>query len=157
MPTPNKVYVKQTPEERRIKRAEGMRRYREMYPERVTASDRKHYEKNRANRIARVAKWVSSNPEKVLTNSRKCHLKLNYGMTVNEWNEMFDGQDRICAICKTDSSGYGGKKHQWDTDHDHTTGKVRGILCHQCNVMLGASRDEISTLLSAIDYLIDNP
>jgi len=38
-------------------------------------------------------------------------------------------------------------------DHDHKTGFIRGLLCHQCNVMLGAARDNVAVLASAIRYL----
>jgi hypothetical protein len=69
----------------------------------------------------------------------KCWLKKKYGMTPEQFNEMFEKQGRVCALCRTDEHGRGGvhKESRWNVDHDHETGKIRGILCHHCNVSLG--------------------
>lgn len=53
----------------------------------------------------------------------------------------------MCAICAITTSDV------LHVDHCHTTGKIRGLLCHQCNVLLGASKDSITTLQNAIKYL----
>lgn len=55
-----------------------------------------------------------------------------------------------CAICGTKDPGYLGSLH---IDHDHSTGEVRGLLCHSCNVLLGHARDSVDTLQKAIQYL----
>lgn len=65
---------------------------------------------------------------------RKCHLKRHYNITTEEYNKMFGKQQECCAICG---------KHQsklsttLGVDHDHITGKVRGLLCRACNTILG--------------------
>jgi len=57
-----------------------------------------------------------------------------YGITLEQWEALFDRQGRTCAICRrTEANGHG-----WHTDHCHATGKVRGILCHDCNFAIGA-------------------
>jgi hypothetical protein len=56
-----------------------------------------------------------------------------YGISTPQWEEMFDRQGRVCAICSTATPGGQG----WHTDHDHTLGPVRGILCTNCNLKLG--------------------
>jgi hypothetical protein len=63
---------------------------------------------------------------------------------------MFDAQGRVCAVCSTDTPT---SKKGWATDHCHTTGRVRGILCSHCNVMLGMSCESADTLQAAITYL----
>jgi hypothetical protein len=73
-----------------------------------------------------------------------------YGLTREEWFALFALQDECCAICK---SPHGGPKGFFHTDHCHKTNKVRGILCHRCNLMLGLAKDSVQTLLSAIEYL----
>lgn len=73
-----------------------------------------------------------------------------YGITLDQWNEMFDAQGRVCAICATDSPS---SKKGGATDHCHASGRVRGILCSHCNVMLGMSCDKPSTLIKAAEYL----
>ncbi|KKN26953.1 hypothetical protein LCGC14_0869490 [marine sediment metagenome] len=63
---------------------------------------------------------------------------------------MFSTQNGECAICGTHSSEL---DQALSVDHDHSTGKVRGLLCNSCNLMLGLVKDDISTLLAAIDHL----
>lgn len=78
---------------------------------------------------------------------RRSKLKLNYGITISEFNKMFDEQEGACAIC-----GMTGVKLV--VDHDHGTGKVRRLLCSGCNHGLGRFRDDPDLLLRAVDYLV---
>lgn len=72
-----------------------------------------------------------------------------YGITIEQRDAMFVGQGSVCAICvATETNGKG-----WHVDHDHVTGKIRGILCHRCNLMLGNSKDDSTRLRAAADYL----
>lgn len=59
-------------------------------------------------------------------------------------------QGGVCAICHRPPTD---KKRRLHVDHDHKTGRIRGLLCLHCNVMLGKSRDCRETLLSAVEYL----
>lgn len=77
------------------------------------------------------------------------HLRLTYGITVDQYNEMLDAQGGACAICG--STDHGSKN--WHVDHDHETGAVRGILCHGCNHALGGAHDNPDTLIAAAKYL----
>lgn len=77
-------------------------------------------------------------------------LKRLYGLTREEYFNLLNTQNNKCAICFTEKiSG----KSRLAIDHDHTTGKVRGLLCNQCNRGLGYLRDDITRFRSAIDYL----
>lgn len=76
-------------------------------------------------------------------------LKKAYGITLESWNEMFASQGNRCGICLTDDS----KGRGWQTDHNHATGKVRAILCHHCNSMLGHAMESEFVLQAAINYL----
>jgi nitrate/TMAO reductase-like tetraheme cytochrome c subunit len=74
-----------------------------------------------------------------------------HGMSLEEYNDLLNEQKYLCAICGTDLT-------QLDTrevhlDHNHETGKIRGILCGHCNLGIGHFSDDISRLQSAIDYL----
>jgi hypothetical protein len=86
--------------------------------------------------------------QKQLRRERKIVKK--YGLTKEQWNLLFSEQGHCCGICSRPDSG---SKYGWATDHCHLTGKVRGILCHGCNLALGAFRDSVSALKSAIRYL----
>lgn len=76
------------------------------------------------------------------------HRRRSYGLTPQMWNDLFISQDSRCKICKIKEIN-----HEWHTDHCHKTNKVRGILCKDCNLMIGFAKDNIKTLKKAIEYL----
>ena len=80
---------------------------------------------------------------------KKYRVKKEYGLTVEQVQKMSDMQEGKCAIC----SHVLGSTHQAQIDHCHTTGKVRGLLCINCNWMLGKSRDNPDLLRAAARYL----
>jgi hypothetical protein len=82
-------------------------------------------------------------------NSRHYHLMRRYGISAAEVEELIAEQGGVCAICLT-----GKPEH---VDHDHRTGRVRGILCFNCNGGLGQMRDRVDVLLAAVDYLGEKP
>jgi len=71
---------------------------------------------------------------------------------INMTEELYDAiltqQEGVCAICGAVPNGIA-----LSVDHDHETGKVRGLLCHQCNLMLGNAKDDMETLQKGIEYL----
>lgn len=85
---------------------------------------------------------------------RKRHLK-KYGLSLEDYNNMLVVQHGVCVICgdleKTSHST--GLVHNLSVDHNHQTGKVRGLLCHHCNTGLGGFKDNILLLEKAIQYL----
>lgn len=73
-----------------------------------------------------------------------------YGMTLEEFEAKVKEQDGKCAICKEELKfGTGGCA----VDHDHTTNRVRGLLCRLCNVGVGHFRENPELLLRAVAYL----
>lgn len=95
--------------------------------------------------------WKQRNPVRSARLKRDHHLRKYFGITVDEAEQLLHAQGGVCAICKlviTDRRGY--SPH---VDHDHVTGNVRGILCFNCNNGLGAFKDDIERLRSAIGYL----
>ena len=81
------------------------------------------------------------------------NLRRNYGISLADYINMLEAQNGRCKICRTDVPGGIGAFH---VDHCHTSNKVRGLLCHQCNVGIGNFKDNISTLASAILYLSEH-
>ena len=79
------------------------------------------------------------------------HLKRLYGITLDEYKQMFENQNGQCLICKTTNPT--GKNKSFHVDHDHESNKIRGLLCHSCNLMIGQAKDNVQTLQSAIEYL----
>ena len=74
-----------------------------------------------------------------------------YGMTPGEFDAMLASQGGVCAACGTDEPHH--VSGRFCVDHDHTTGKVRGILCHHCNALIGHAWDCVDVLLAAAEYL----
>jgi hypothetical protein len=75
--------------------------------------------------------------------------KHKYGLTKEEYLGLFEKQNYKCAICETSL-----KDKRAMVDHCHGTGKVRGLLCNNCNTLLGMADDDIIKLERAIDYLL---
>ena len=75
----------------------------------------------------------------------RCFRK--YGLTEKQFRALKRAQENRCAICGARLSG------KICVDHDHTTKKVRGLLCHKCNTGLGFFEDDPIRLLRAIWYL----
>ncbi len=82
--------------------------------------------------------------------ARKYNLKKFYGLTVEQYDQMRAEQANVCAICQTHPTA---KKGSFHVDHNHNTGKIRGLLCHNCNVGLGVFKDDTALLTKAIEYL----
>jgi hypothetical protein len=82
-------------------------------------------------------------------NGRRNLLSRKYGLTIQEWRDLLALQGHACAICRTSL----GEDRHTHTDHDHETGKVRGLLCRNCNTALGKLGDQPQALHEAIDYL----
>jgi hypothetical protein len=83
---------------------------------------------------------------------REIKLRNKYGVSLEEYDRMVCRQGNRCAICKSEPTDreLGAKLY---IDHDHRTGKVRGLLCSDCNHGLGMFRDEIARLQQAVRYL----
>lgn len=78
-------------------------------------------------------------------------IKSVYGVTVEEYEQMLERQNHSCAICKIVPKST--NKRGLCIDHCHTTGVVRGLLCNNCNSLLGNAKEKASTLIAACAYL----
>lgn len=116
------------------------------YKKRINAHRRtpEYREKMRSERW----RWKSSH--------RKCWLKTKYGMSIQDFENLVKSQNGKCAIC----GGTHDKLSRWGTlekylhvDHCHKTKKVRGLLCHRCNVGLAMFDDDTHRMRVAIGYL----
>lgn len=97
----------------------------------------------------KIKEQVKNNPNRKYTHW-KTKLKLNFGITPEIYMEMYDSQEGLCKICENKIEAIHKNTH---VDHCHTTGKVRGLLCHHCNLGLGHFKDNVNSLSNAIDYL----
>jgi hypothetical protein len=88
---------------------------------------------------------------------REISLRYKYGISVEQYLVMFNSQGSVCAICKkseTALDSYTGEVKNLAVDHNHETGKVRGLLCSACNRGLGYFKENIEALYSGIEYLL---
>lgn len=82
---------------------------------------------------------------------RNTRLRAKYGLTQSAFEAMLSSQGGACAICKTTTPS--GRHGRFVVDHDHATGKVRGLLCNNCNVSIANLGDCVVGLQRAVDYL----
>lgn len=82
------------------------------------------------------------------------YLRKTYDITYSEYKQMLEAQKNLCAVCLTE--GWTMADHhvlKLVVDHCHATGRVRGLLCHNCNRGLGLLKDSKESLIRAIKYL----
>ena len=93
-------------------------------------------------------KCKQKHKERVTKELRSHWLRFNYGIDVEYYNQLLSKQNGKCAIC-----GKTPDKINLSVDHDHKTGKIRGLLCKDCNFGIAHFKDNIILLGGAIDYL----
>lgn len=78
-------------------------------------------------------------------------LLRKYGITLEEYDRLYEKQSGVCAICHLPQSST--RNSRLCVDHDHQTGEVRGLLCSDCNRGIGLLKDDYRILNNAADYL----
>jgi len=98
--------------------------------------------------VKRSQQWRRNNPEKQKISQRKCRIKSQFGISLEEYDSLLSKQNGKCAICGGHTDG-----DALAVDHNHKTNEVRGLLCHRCNTAIGLFKDDVSLLQKAIEYL----
>ncbi len=130
-------------------------------PEARAAFHRGYYRRNREKYLAR-AKRQRAEPghaEHIEPSKRRSHLMTRYGITDDQYHQRLARQGYKCLICNATTSG-NGNSHYFDVDHDHVTGKIRGLLCRRCNVTAGVLENNVERIKSLTRYIQfhkDNP
>jgi hypothetical protein len=116
-------------------------------------TDEERVKRNAANR-----RWRSRNLEAERARSREYGrrnrpkiLASRYGVSDDFREALWIAQDKKCAVCRSGIELVG----RWKThlDHDHASGKIRGLLCRWCNLAIGHAKDSITLLRAMADYL----
>lgn len=102
-----------------------------------------------AEQIARAAAEEQAREAAIPKPSEK---ERRFGLPAGAYEAMLLEQGGTCAICREPPSA-----KALAVDHDHNTGRVRGLLCHQCNTGLGHFRDDLNRLAGAMRYLVSGP
>jgi hypothetical protein len=109
------------------------------------------YYKNNSSPELRKQMWEKQkNKNNRKQKNRNNHLKNKYGITQDDYNQMFENQKGCCSICGKHQSEV---SRALSVDHNHKNGEIRGLLCHTCNSAIGKFYDDITLLENAISYL----
>lgn len=129
--------------------------YYERHKEEVKAKARQRYASTPvSDRAARRAAQYEKHGEKRRSEARKQHHEnpgKRFRLSKEEYEQLVKNHENKCAIC-----GAPPKGKRLNIDHDHKTGRVRGLLCHDCNVLLGHAKDSTEVLERASEYLKRN-
>lgn len=149
----------------------GVKRYTdEELKERSRQRSKAYRESNREKIQAYSKEWRATNSDHVKAYAKTKHaeeasrddyqqryweknLKAFYKMNISEFNELWESQSGLCAICKHPMAPRGRTKDAVAVDHNHQTGAVRGLLCRGCNHGIGCLKDSPEVLKAAIKYL----
>jgi hypothetical protein len=100
----------------------------------------------------KAAEYRKLNRKKYLLSQSNSKLKQNYGISMVEYEQKLIEQQHACAICFSTTPGQNNIK-RFSVDHCHKTGKIRGLLCSNCNKGIGLLNDSVELLEAAIEYL----
>ena len=134
----NKENIDKYKKEYALKNANKIKKYKKKYSQ-------KHYQENKEAYKLQSKQWCMENPLKKQKRRRTNHLMATYGLSIEDYNDLYDQQKGCCAICG---------KHQLElskilfVDHDHKTKAVRGLLCFSCNSGLGFYENHKKNILN---------
>lgn len=146
-----KEYMKEWWKNHRGYHKEYKKKYNEEHKEELKIKAKKHREEN-------IEEYKLRDKNRIYTVQRKNNIFANkiktmYGIDISEYNNILAKQNGRCAICGKSKDEF---KRNLAVDHDHKTNKVRGLLCDNCNPLLGHAKDNIDILQRAIEYLKNN-
>ncbi len=130
--------------------------YREANKEKLAARKKAYYEAHKEEIKARRNSEEKRQARRAYRVANKEHrrdkgLQRKYGISLADYNRMFAEQGGCCKICGKQESR--GRNKKLVVDHNHANGKVRGLLCHHCNVVLGKAFEKQAVLTKAREYL----
>ena len=142
------------------------KKWREENHDEIILKSKKYYTNNKEQLLTVVHEYYQKNKTMIKKYKKKyrrdnpniakeINIKASYGLIKEDYDLLFKQQSGKCAICKNEIVSMFDLKNKTTAhiDHDHKTGKIRGLLCFQCNHGLGNFRDKEKFLLSAIQYL----
>jgi hypothetical protein len=110
---------------------------------------RRYYIEHREERKRYARNRYHSNPKAAREATRNGQLKRHYGISLAEYNMLLEQQNGVCAVCEQPCP----TGRRLAVDHDHETGRVRGLLCRNCNSGIGYLGDTLSRVRKAVVYL----
>lgn len=127
---------------------------------------RKAHAKNPEIKRRQAKEWADKNRDKLNADARQKRaanikrfkgyaLKADFGLCIEEFDRMVNEQNNLCKLCgrPETTKHQSGKTKDLAVDHDHLTGKIRGLLCWVCNTGIGKLQDSPELLRKAADYI----
>lgn len=131
-----------------VRNKETRRTYYKNNKEKLCSKQRDYYAKNKEKFTAYSRKWRAENPDKM----RELRLK-QYAISQDDYNALLVKQGGVCAVCGAKPFSEEAKNRRLSVDHNHISGKVRGLLCIRCNIGLGMLRENLGILRNLIEYI----
>lgn len=131
------------------KMRDRIRAWAKANPEKRKSSVERYRRNNPGAMAEACRRWRKKYPEKLKLTKRRANLKLWYGVTP-EWVDQTLLTQKGCAVCGTETPQSRGG---WNVDHDHATGKARGVLCGHCNRAIGLLSESPALCGAAAGYL----
>ena len=132
-----------------IKRLEYARAYNKDWYLKNTEEKRQYYLKNKQH----IKGLYDKQKLRRHYNNHK-HNLLKYGITIEEYNELLERQNHVCAICMgKETRTLGGTLCRLSVDHQHGNGKIRGLLCVKCNAAVAFLGDNPELVMRVLSYL----
>jgi hypothetical protein len=123
--------------------------YRTTHRKEIAAWNKIYYATHKKEIDARNKAYYHAHKKERAVKRWTYHVQSKYKLSKTDFETMFNNQNNVCAICK--KANWNGKKPF--IDHDHKSGKVRGILCHSCNIAMGLLKENPSIMREMINYL----
>lgn len=133
----------------------NQQRYTIKHRDKINANSRAMYSLDSTKRKASSALWKLNNPDA----EPNKHLVRKFGITLEDYSIMFETQYGKCAICKQEETIHSRGAEvgmRLAVDHDHATGKIRGLLCFKCNTTLHYFEKNKEVIIDIEDYLRSN-
>jgi hypothetical protein len=158
------AYDKRRYQNNKVKLLAQKKQYYQENKDKITAHNKQYYQENKDEIGAWRKQYAKDHKSEIAARkklyheghkaeAKNHHLQDNFGISLKQYNELFDLQQGCCAICGAHQTKL---SKALAVDHDHETGEIRGLLCSGCNFILGHAKDDIGVLANAIKYLEEN-
>ena len=143
----SREWAKNNPE----KRKSSVNRYKSKpgYSDLARKQSRKYIRENPVKFRESLRRYKAKHPERVRMTKKHSHIKSTYGLSIDDYESMYNFQGGVCAIC----GGVNADGRALGVDHNHKTGAVRALLCNRCNSGIGFLDDDPDLLERAAMYL----
>lgn len=136
-----------------MKQEDKNKYWRERYKNPIhNAAHRKSVKAWREKNLEKMRKYGRDYARAHPLEGRKAWLRRKYGISLESYEVLLQSQNGVCATCGGTNKDNMRNKYLC-VDHDHSNGRVRGLLCHGCNASIGYAKEDTATLAKMIDYL----